>query len=125
MPRCYAQSNPIFKPAMRLVAGITQSNPAVVTTTFAHQYVTGTTVRLDIPSACGMPQINTQTGVITIIDPVTFNIDIDSTNFYPFAIPIAPTPQMNICAMVVPIGEDNSILIAAVQNTLPPGNTLP
>jgi hypothetical protein len=119
MPRCFAYLNPMFQPAMRLLAGITQSNPAIVTTTFNHLYVNGTKVRLDVPIACGMPQINGLTGSILILSPTSFSIDIDSTQFYPFAIPIAPNPHTNICAMVVPIGEDSNTLLAAVQNTLP------
>lgn len=120
MPRCFAINNPHFKPAMRLIAGITNTNPATVTTTFAHQYISLTTVRLDIPIACGMPQINGMTGIITVLSPTTFSFPVDSTNFQAFILPDPNTtnPHTNICAMVVPIGEDNSTLQAAVVNTL-------
>ena len=118
MSHCYAQMNPIFQPAMRLIASITNSNPAVVTTTFAHQYLTGTIVRLDIPQADGMEQANGLTGAIVVTGPTTFTIDIDTTTFGAFAIPSAP-PYVNTCAQVVPIGENSDILQAAVQNILP------
>lgn len=106
---------------MRLVAGITNANPAVVTTTFAHQYISLNIVRLDIPIACGMPQINGMAATITVLSPTTFSFPVDSTLFQPFVAPdpIATNPHTNICAMVVPIGEDNSTLQAAVKNTLP------
>ena len=119
MPRCYAQLNPIFQPAMRLVASITQSNPVVVTTTFDHLYISGTYVRLDIPPADGMQQINGQIAPIIVTGSTTFTMPIDSTQYDAFAIPMAPDAQTNICALVVPVGELNSMLTAAVQNTLP------
>lgn len=121
MPRCYANPHPIFQPAMRLIASITQSNPAVVTTTFANQYLTGEIVRLDIPTACGMQQANGLVGTIIVTADDTFTIDIDTTFFDAFAIPISPGPHDNICAQVVPIGEVNEELRLATQNVLPSG----
>lgn len=119
MSHCYADPNPIFQPAMRLISAITQNNPAVVTTTFAHQYITGTIVRLDIPIADGMQEANQLFGPISVLSDTTFSIPIDSTNFFPFSIPGSPSPHVNTCAQVVPIGEVNKILAAAVQNVLP------
>lgn len=119
MSTCYAPMFPVFQPAMRIIAAITTTNPAIVTTTFAHQYKDGTIVRLDIPSADGMPQMNGLTGTITITSSTTFAINIDATSFQPFAIPISPLPQTNTCAMVVPIGEVSATLQAATVNVLP------
>lgn len=118
---CIAIQNPVFKPAMRIIAAITNSNPMLVTTTFAHNYVSGTIVRLDIPPADGMEQADQLTGAIVITSPTTFTMDIDSTHFDVFAIPGSPPPFINTCAQVVPIGEINPILTAAVQNVLPYG----
>lgn len=133
MSTCSAILVPIFKPAMRLIAAITQSNPAIVTTALSidtiaqpnvitygtNGYVTGTIVRLDVPQACGMQEIDQKTGTITVTGANTFTIDIDTTTFSAFAIPTNPLPFVNTCAMVVPIGEDNGQLNAAVQNVLP------
>lgn len=119
MPRCYANPNPIYQPAMRLIAAITQSFPAQVTTTFAHQYITGTIVRLDIPPADGMQQADQFVGPITVTAPTTFTIPLDTTHFDAFAIPGSPPPAVNICAQVVPIGEVGSTLQAATVNVLP------
>lgn len=118
MPIYYANPTPIFQPAMRLISAITQANPAVVTTTFDHDYVTGTVVRLNIPTACGMQQANQLTGAISVISSDTFSIDIDTTQFQAFAIPVfsAHVPSN---ATVVPVGEINSTLEAATQNVLP------
>lgn len=118
MSTCFADPNPLFRPAMRLIASITQTNPAVVTTTFDHGYGTGLIVRLDIPLADGMQQINGMTGTIIVTGSDSFTINIDATTFEPFSIPISPNPHDNTCAMVVPIGEVNEILTQAVQNVL-------
>jgi hypothetical protein len=120
MSTCYAQMNPVFQPAMRIVAAITNANPAVVTTTFAHQYVSGTIIRLDIPPADGMQQINGMTFPIVVTGATTFTIPIDTTNFDVFAIPAMPGPHTNTCALSVPVGEITPTLKAATINVLNP-----
>jgi hypothetical protein len=104
---------------MRIIIAITNSFPAVITTSFEHQYKSGTIVRIDVPPADGMQQINQQTGPITVLSTTTFSIPIDTTHYDIFALPIAPPPEVNTCALVVPIGEINEMLTAAVQNVLP------
>lgn len=121
MARCYANPDPIFQPAMRLIASITNSFPAQVTTTFAHQYKSGLIVRLDIPNAVGMQGANGLTGAIVVDSSTTFLINIDTTNFSPFSIPPSPGPFEDICAQVVPIGEINEQLDQATRNVLPFG----
>ena len=114
----YANPFPVYQPAMRLIASITNSFPATVTTTFNHQYISGTIVRIDIPFADGMQQLNQQTAPITVISPTQFTIPIDTTRFEAFAIPVSPPTYVNTAAQVVPIGEINSILAAATVNVL-------
>lgn len=118
MSFCYANPNPIFQPAMRLIAAITSARQAVVTTTFAHQYRTGLIVRLDIPLACGMQQANTLTGAIVVVSPTMFLINIDTTDFDPFSIPVGVSPHVDTCAQVVPVGEVNELLTEATRNIL-------
>lgn len=120
MPQFYANPMPIFQPAMRLISAITNANPAVVTTTFANDFVLGTVIRLDIPSYIGMPQANQLTvTIINILGPTSFNINLDTTMFEPFAIPMTLPPHTNTTALAVPVGEVASTLVAAVQNILP------
>jgi hypothetical protein len=122
MPRCYADPNPVYAPAMRIITAITNSFPAVVTTSFAHGYLTGLIVRLNVKQACGMQQIAGQKGTITV-DPSTptmFSINIDSTNYDPYVQPPDSITYADICSQVVPIGESNDQLIQAVRNILPP-----
>lgn len=114
----YALANPIYQPAMRIIASITNANPAVVTTTFNHLYNNETIVRLDIPPGYGMQQINQQFGPITVTGATTFTIPIDSTLYDTFTTPTG-YPQNAQQAQVVPFGENTDTLINAVVNTLP------
>lgn len=113
---CYAVQFPAFQPAMRIVTAISQSNPCVITTSFAHQYDSGIIVRFDIPLANGMQQligtsVNPLTFAITITGNSTFTVPVDSTKYQAFV--------NNECAMVVPVGELNSQLTDATRNVLP------
>ena len=119
MSQCYANPNPIFQPAMRLIAAISQANPAEVTTTFAHQYVSGTIVRLDIPEADGMQELASTIWPITVTGSTTFTVPVNSTTFSAFAIPEDAPRHVFTCAQVVPIGEITSTLAAATKNVLP------
>lgn len=107
-----AQQDPFYQPSMRIISNITNSNPAVITTTFAHDYIDGLVMRLDIPLEYGMQQANRQKGEIIVLSPTTFSITIDTTYYDPFV--NHPTgPQY---AQVVNVGELNSQLTGAVQN---------
>jgi len=110
--------DPLFQPAMRQIVAITNAFPALVTTSFAHNYPNGTIVRLNIPPYFGMLQADTLTGTIANNgNPSQFLINIDTTLFSPFVIP----PDQwwyTINANVIPIGEENNTLQAAVHNSL-------
>jgi len=109
---------PTFQPAMRLITAITLGNPVEVTTAPDHQYFTGTIVRLYVYPANGMVQVNKAAGAITVTGVNTFTMDLDTSNFNTFIVPVAPTAN-NTQACVVPIGEVTELLKAAVQNVLP------
>lgn len=110
-----AIESPTFQPAMRIVTAITKANPASVTTSFDHDFITSTIVRMYVPNGFGMTQINDLTGTITVTGGTTFTIDIDTSYFDAFAVPVG-NKQF---ALVVPIGENNDILLAATVNVLP------
>lgn len=116
VPTCYANPDPIFQRAMRLVSDITNADNAAVTTTFAHNYETGDIVRLLVPREYGMFEISQKVGTVTVVDDTSFTIDIDSNNFTPFTTPSNPSPFVRTCAHVVPVGEVNSKLTSATQN---------
>lgn len=108
---CYANPDPIFQKAMRLVASITQEQRGIVTTSFDHQYITDMFVRLIIPATYGMPQLNNQQVKIEVIDDTSFYIEKDTTDFDPFSVPGSAVR----CAQVIPIGAFGTLL-AATQN---------
>ncbi len=113
-----ALAKPVFQPAMRIITAITNANPALVTTSFANNFITGTIVRIDIPPKFGMQQINQQFGPITVVSPTTFTIPIDTTLYDAFFV-AADYPYNEQLAQAVSFAEINDILTAAVQNVLP------
>ncbi len=113
-----AYQYPVFQPAMRIIQSITNASPAVITTTFNHQYKTGYIVRLYIPQGYGMLQANQLTGAIVVTGDTTFVIDIDTTNFEAFTTPGA-FPNNAQYAQVVPIGNVNDSIYLATINALP------
>lgn len=117
---CFVYPNPIYRPGRTLILSITNANPAVVTTTLPHHYLTGAIVRLDIPPADGMPQASGNTYEIIVLSPTTFSINDDSTLWQPFIIPQNLAPTVFICAFCEPVGENSLLLNSAVVNRLNP-----
>jgi len=113
-----AIANPTYKPSMRIISAITNAFPAAITTTFNHNYVTGTVVRLFVPAGYGMLEAHELFGPITVTGDTTFTVKIDTTNFGVYITP-SGFPDNAQYAQVVPIGEINSILTAATENALP------
>jgi len=117
MPIMGANPNPYQIPAISQIAAITNANPALVTTTFANNYLTGGIVRFYIPSYCGMTQANDLQGAITVTGPTTFTIAIDTTSFDPF---VAPPFAYLTPPQIVPVGEETQFLNSAFRNILQP-----
>ena len=109
---------PVYQPSMRIIASITNAPLAMVTTTFNHQYLTGTIIRLIIPLGFGMVQANQLFGEIVVTGTTTFAIGIDTTNFDPFMTP-STFPENTQYPQCVPIGENSGTLKAATVNALP------
>jgi hypothetical protein len=112
-----ALTDPMYQPAMRIITNITNGNPAIVTTSFDHNYLTGTIVCLYVPNGFGMVQANELTGTIIVIGNTTFTIDINTLPFDVFTIPVTFPEDRQSC-QVVPIGENNNMLTAATDNIL-------
>jgi hypothetical protein len=103
---------------MRIVTAITNGLPASVTTSFAHGYASGLIVRIVVPLGFGMQEINDLFGSIIVTGITTFDIDIDTTNFNAFTVPVTPPASLQY-AQAVPIGEINSTVYLATKNVLP------
>lgn len=120
MPGTGALVYPIYMPAMREIADITNALEAVVTTTFAHGYITGSICRFYIPLYFGMQQVNRHKGSITVLSPTTFSITVDTTLMDPFSIPPLQPGSIWTPAQIVPIGEDTDTFDSAFINILTP-----
>lgn len=113
-----ATQYPVYQRAMRIISSITNAYPAVVTTSFAHQYETGMIVRLNIPKGFGMQEANSKYGKIVVTSSTAFTIDLDTTYFDPYVIS-AVFPYSYQSGQVTPMGEINTMLTSATQNVLP------
>lgn len=65
-------------PSVMSVAGITNANPGVVTTTLNHGYTTGQTVTM--AGATGLTALNGVSLTATVLSQKTFSIGVDTTN---------------------------------------------
>lgn len=104
--------NPIFYPRRRFITEITNATNALVTTSVTHGYDVGQAVRLHVPVAYGMQEINGLLGTILAIDKTvttgnTITLDINSSAFTAFVFPLtAAVPFTH--AEVVPVGMDTA-----------------
>ena len=115
----YAEQNPTFQQAMRLVTDVTNAIEPTVTTSFGHDYAVGLIVRIAVPSEFGMIQLHNKVGTILEVPTTdTFVIDIDTSNFDAFIDPVPEPWYLNDYAVVTPVGEINSSLAQATRNVL-------
>lgn len=97
-----------YYPKRRYVTKITQASSAVITLSVTHGYTAGQLVRIYVPSAFGMTEINGQLATITAVDTTnnTITVNIDSSSYTAFAFPTSATAAAGITfAQVVPVGE--------------------
>jgi hypothetical protein len=85
----------------KTIASITQANPCVLTTNYHHNYPAGSRVRFQIPSMFGMVQLNDKEVKILSVTSNTLTVNLDSTNYTPFAYP-SPLPQAYTPPVVIP-----------------------
>lgn len=86
-----------FSPQRRLISAITTAEDAEVTTTEAHGYTTGMSVRLFVPRGYGMRLYDVVK--ITVTSDTTFLTDLDTLDMDAFA----ETAQAKTPAQVTPI----------------------
>lgn len=104
--------DPIYYPRLRFITNITQATQAVVTLSVTHGYQIGQDVRIVVPAAFGMVEINNLQGTIVDIDTTlttgnTITLNIDSSGFTAFAFPLTAAVPFTP-ALIVPIGEDTA-----------------
>lgn len=113
-----ATLNPVFQPAMRIITSITNDYPALITTSFRHQYATGMICRLNIPAGFGMQEANEKYGEIVVTGDTTFTIDIDTSAMDPYVVS-GTYPFSYQSGQVTSFAENNNTILNAVRNVLP------
>jgi len=105
--------DPMFYPTRRTITKITASDSTLIQFSVKHGYTIGQYVKLEIPVAYGMQELNGLKGKILRVDTDTnmIALDIDSSGFSAFAFPLTTDVPFSK-AEVIPIGrtatEDNS-----------------
>lgn len=98
-------------PSSLEITAISQSLPMVITvaiqntTTEVNTYIVGQAVRLFIPYTYGMWQANNLVGTITETNGSQFTLNIDSSQFDPFVVPIGVKVEQP--ATISPNGSRN------------------
>lgn len=98
--------DPQFYPARRFITAISQATSAVIKLSVTHGFTAGQAVRINVPSAYAMTQIDGLVGNITAVSTAnnTITVDIDSSAFTAFSFPLTAAVPFTQ-ATVVPIGE--------------------
>lgn len=109
MPNQYLQGV-VTIPSSLLITAITRSYPMVITVEIGDEsvadntYIAGMCVKFFIPKSYGMQQANGLTGTITAINGSDFTIDLNSTYFDVFSVPIGNVEKP---ASISPNGSRN------------------
>lgn len=78
-----------WQPKANILVNVTNETLSVMTTSTAHGYLDGLSVRVFVPSAYGMHIPYTQTQIVVLSD-TTFRTLIDTSSLQPFVIPVFP-----------------------------------
>ncbi len=114
--------DPLYYPRRRYITKITQASSAVVTMSVTHGYQVGQLVRMVVPAAYGMVQMDGLQATIIAINTTTttgntITLNVDSSAFSAFAYPAAAAVPFT-SAQVVPMGEDTASALAQNVNIL-------
>jgi hypothetical protein len=113
----------LFYPRKRYVTNIENSSLPLVSTSIAHGMTSGQTIRFSIPTlttgASGMTQLDQMYAIVTQVqDDYSFNINIDTTLFSPFAWPTV-FQQPSSFPIMIPFGEDTGTALASPYSQTP------
>lgn len=116
MPLFGAERFPTFVPSLATITAFERAeNPSFVTA-FANTFLVGEYVSFLIPQEYGMVQLNGKTAlIIDRPNDVVVQVNIDTTNFDTFTVPLVPTQS----AQAIPAGEVATTLLGANKNILP------
>ena len=103
--------DPAFYPRRRFIVNISQAASAVVTTSVQHGYTVGQVVRMNVPAAFGMIEMNNIQATVTAITASTFTLDVDSSAFTAFSFALPADVPFSF-ATVTPSGENTGVSLA-------------
>lgn len=109
-----------FFPSLNAIRSITNGYPSVARLFLPVNYVVNQFISLRVPPEFGMVQANGKTARIMAVNTGanTVTLDLDTTGFDPYVLPIAYTQL----PLTIPAGEFASTLAASVlDNQLRPG----
>ena len=114
--------DPLYYPRRRFITKITQAAQAVVTLSVTHGYQVGQVVRMVVPAAFGMTQMNGLQATIVAINTTTttgntITLNVNSSAFSAFSYPAAAAVPFT-SAQVVPMGEDTADALSQNVNIL-------
>ncbi len=114
--------DPVFYPRRRTITKITKAAQAVVTLSVTHGYKVGQAIRMVVPAAYGMTEMDGLQATIVAIDTTTttgntITIDVDSSAFTTFAFPLSADVPFSP-AEVIPMGEDTAEALSLSQDIL-------
>lgn len=123
--------SPLFYPRNRTITNISQAANAVVSTSIPHGLTPGQEIRFNIPSICGMVQLNpnaannyfptssnTAAIVISVTDDWNFVININSSSYTAFTFPTVAQQPSNL-PQLIPFGEDTATSLSAIGSQVP------
>lgn len=97
-----------YTPYLCNITAITQGNPAVVTTQETNAFVVGNLVTFQIPKVWGMWELDGLKGYVVAVTSNTVTVEVDTSNFLPFANPGLPASTVINPAQILPIGSANT-----------------
>lgn len=120
--------NAYFYPSHRVITSISQAAQAVVVFSVTHSYQVGNTLRITVPSAFGMVEMNNLLGTVVAVNNATtgagansVTLNINSSAFTAFAWPTSGEYAAFSPAQAVPVGEDTAEANLANVNVLTDG----
>ena len=117
--------NPYFYPSKRVITSITQAAQAVITFSVTHSYQEGQAIRITVPAAFGMVEMNGLLATVVAVNNATtgagansITVNINSTGFTAFAWPLTGVVQAFTPALAIPVGEDTADALSQGVNIL-------
>jgi hypothetical protein len=95
-----------FFPTLRYISDITRAQYAVITFTEDHQFLVNEIIGLRVSKPYGMVEINNREAKVLAITSNTVTVNVDSTEFSNFTVPVDTRGTTPPCAVPSSSGVD-------------------